>query len=275
MPVITLPLLRSPSPPLEHTVKETFGLLGGTADSAIWRNGRLLQFALAIDRETARAWLPPGLKPPANPLAHFFVGDFQETAFGVAYREAGIWIEATHWGQPVIHCPWCCVTDDSALIWGRELMGFPKKMAEIEIDYDGDEFDVTVVRRGQVLWELRGEIARDTDLDLATRLTPRSVVNLWGMPGTPAMLVKYDNGAIMKELHPARMDAHIPGGDHDPLGKLGVINRKGLSGYEMVGDLILPLTTRLPYWLRTMTRIRPVGLSGTLWMLRHYLLRSR
>jgi len=99
----------------------------GHSLSAFWADSKFLAFDAEIDPETARAWLPPGRRASDPPRALVFAVDYVKTGLGLDYREVGVLLHARLRGKPVLHVAWMVVDDDTALILGRELLGFPKK----------------------------------------------------------------------------------------------------------------------------------------------------
>jgi acetoacetate decarboxylase len=263
-----------PSRTPARSVRDTFTMLVGDHGSMA-RNVKVMLFTVDLTADALRAWLPPGLKPPPRPRAHFWIGDYEKHASGVAYREAAIMVEAQRHGRIVSHCPWAVVDDEAPLIWGRDMMGYPKKMGTIDITRDGDAFEVEVLRRGERLWHITGEVDSATDLDVRNFPMPTEVINVWGIPFTPAILIKYNNTHDMKYLHPISANLEISGGTYDPLESLNVTNVQAVTGHAFRTDLVLPQATRLPYWLWGMVGImRPIGFTSPMWLLRHYLFRS-
>lgn len=81
--------------------------------------------------------LPPPLKPPAMPIAFVFVANYPKTNFGISYLESAIFVRATFNGEEGNYCLSMPVTNDMALIGGREMFGYPKKIARIQIGREG------------------------------------------------------------------------------------------------------------------------------------------
>lgn len=175
----------------------------------VWPDATIRAFDAQVDARRVQEMLPPGLL--AEPAVTVFVADYPRTSFGVAYRECGLLLHAQHRGRPVLHCAWMVVDDDAALILGRDLLGFPKKLARIELS---DERAV-VERRGVRLLELTlRERHRSTD---ATPF-PRPIVNVKGQPGlAPATLWRMDVPQRVHAGHEVTFDVQLRSGRHDPL----------------------------------------------------------
>jgi acetoacetate decarboxylase len=83
---------------------------------------------------------------------------------GLSYSEAGVFIAATYRGELGLYCLSMPVTDDVAMIGGRETSGFPKKIAE-EITLERDEQRVTsrVVPKGTEILTVQAELTDPAD----------------------------------------------------------------------------------------------------------------
>ncbi|MGB9373540.1 MAG: acetoacetate decarboxylase family protein [Jiangellales bacterium] len=109
--------------------------------------------------------VPRPLRPAAEPLAQAFVSRYPRTNFGVAYNEAAVFVPVSHKGETGAYCLTMPVDDDVAMIGGREQFGFPKKIAEITLDRDGDTVIGRVVRKGSEILTLEAELTDPADLD--------------------------------------------------------------------------------------------------------------
>lgn len=97
--------------------------------------------------------LPRPLRP-AEPIAFVFVARYPETNFGSAYNEGALFVLASFRGRRGGYCLSMPVDDDNALIGGRELYGFPKKLGEITLERRGGVVHGRVARRGMVILEI-------------------------------------------------------------------------------------------------------------------------
>lgn len=81
--------------------------------------------------------LPPPLKPAKRPLALAFIANYPRTDFGITYREAALALQADFGGVEASYICAMHVTDDMALLGGREIWGYPKKMADVAFYREG------------------------------------------------------------------------------------------------------------------------------------------
>lgn len=73
--------------------------------------------------------LPPPLKPVKHPVVQAFIANYPKTNFGVIYKEAALFLFGEYDGVVGIHCLAMPVDKDMALIGGREVFGYPKKIS--------------------------------------------------------------------------------------------------------------------------------------------------
>jgi acetoacetate decarboxylase len=113
--------------------------------------------------------LPRPLAPAREPVVVAFVARYPETNFGPGYREGALFVQATHRGKLGLYCLSMPVTDDMAMAAGREILGFPKKMADrISLDTVGSRKIGSVVRKGVEILRIEADPKEDAKLgDLA------------------------------------------------------------------------------------------------------------
>jgi acetoacetate decarboxylase len=185
----------------------------------IWTNARLLAVDVAVSGAAVSALLPAALAVSDPPTATLFIADYPETLFGSVYREAAVLLHARDDQGAALHCPWMVVDDDTALILGRELLGFPKKLAEIELAESGERVVGTVRRRGTEIMRIEAALG-------STEATPapmfgRRMVNAIGTPVTGMKLV--DLAPTEEVIHASRLaEAKVAlcSSERDPLGDL-------------------------------------------------------
>lgn len=147
-------------------------------------SGRLYEDAwyfvvdVALDPSAAHHFLPKGLSLARPAKASVFFARFEKTSFGSSYDEAGVLFHVKRRFRHGLFSPWMVVTDDVALVLGREVLGYPKKLAEIDLRIDGDDVRAEVARRGQRLLSLEAKlgsgIALPSRRDVRPVLGPRA-----------------------------------------------------------------------------------------------------
>lgn len=102
-------------------------------------------------KEIVQKLLPKPLKAPKFPLATAFVGQWIDTNFTYGYSESAIFIRAEYNGNFGNYCLAMHLDGpgkDMGQIYGRELWGFPKKLANIYYKYEGNVINGWSERHG-------------------------------------------------------------------------------------------------------------------------------
>jgi acetoacetate decarboxylase len=102
--------------------------------------------------------LPPPLKPTKDPIAMAFVAFYPRTNFDVTYKESALFVRAAYNGEEGNYCLAMPVTNDIAMAGGREVFGYPKKMAEIHFERNNDLAQGWTERRGIRFMEVRAQL---------------------------------------------------------------------------------------------------------------------
>jgi acetoacetate decarboxylase len=170
-----------------------------TGAEILWTLGR-------TDEAVVAEVLPGPLRPAPDPLVFTFVANYPQTNFGVAYREGALFVAAMHRGELGWYCLSMPVDDDSAMIGGRDIQGFPKKMADrITLEQDGISVVGTVERRGVPILRIEGDY-QDPIRPAALPWPGRLTTDLDGRTAfaETAFLFKYSPSADGSSL------AHLP-----------------------------------------------------------------
>jgi len=134
--------------------KSLLGKVSGERN--LWDNARFIFADVPVDKKEAQKRLPWGLKLTDPPRATLFIVDYTKTSFTVPYHEAAMLLHVRHFWGAGLHCPWMIVDDDTALIFGRELLGYPKKAGEFVFEEDDQKASASVTRRGVKVLSMEG-----------------------------------------------------------------------------------------------------------------------
>jgi len=124
------------------------GLVSQTTETIDFYDAEMLMVFWETKPEIIKRLLPPPLKPAKRPIALAFVANYPRTNFDVAYLEGALFLRAEFNGEEGTYCLSMPVTNDIALALGREVYGYPKKMAKIELKRNGDLITGLTERRG-------------------------------------------------------------------------------------------------------------------------------
>ncbi|WP_168734262.1 acetoacetate decarboxylase family protein [Pseudothauera nasutitermitis] len=127
-------------------------------ESVDFFGAEMLTVAWETRPEIIERLLPAPLKPAAAPLAFAFIGWYPATNFGVTYHEAALFVRASYNGEEGNYCLSMPVDNDIAMAGGREVFGFPKKMATFHFAKEGARVQGWVERKGHRFVELSADL---------------------------------------------------------------------------------------------------------------------
>lgn len=226
----------------------------------VYRNAHYLVADMELDAAAARKWVPAPLRLASPALASIFTAYFPETTFGSVYCEAGLFLHVEHRGTRAVFSPWMLVDDDVALILGRELLGYPKKLGEISFRIDGDRVCGVAARRGAELVRMEGVLGERVAAPPPMLGRPhRNVRSALGL--AVPKLIAFTPHEQPIEVRRAELTVRVGASERDPLAELGfgAIRAAYLHRVNLAGRG-LPL---------------PVAGVSPLWFLRQLLLRAR
>ncbi|HYX37758.1 MAG TPA: acetoacetate decarboxylase family protein [Oligoflexus sp.] len=116
-----------------------------------WKDLDIVIVDYLTDAKSAAAFLPenvttvpipelPGFSPVKQVWAHY-----RDSSFG-PYHELIVGIPCLYKGEMYIYVPFIYVDRDSAMSSGREIGGWPKKLADIRMDRFGNDFRLSLTR---------------------------------------------------------------------------------------------------------------------------------
>ena len=114
--------------------------------------------------------LPPPLKPATRPLAFTFLANYPKTNFGITYLEGALFLLAEFNGEQGAYCLAMPVNNDMAMIGGREVYGYPKKMASLEFGREGSAIKGWAERHGVRFFEVSANLDGSLNTDDAAEI---------------------------------------------------------------------------------------------------------
>jgi acetoacetate decarboxylase len=139
-------------------VKTFEEIMANTRATADFYGAEMLVVFWETKPEIISKLLPPPLKPTSQPMAMAFVANYPSTNFDVIYKESALFLRAVYNGEEGGYCLAMPVTNDIAMAAGREIFGFPKKMADIHFKRDGNFVEGWTERRGIRFMEVRAKL---------------------------------------------------------------------------------------------------------------------
>ncbi len=186
----------------------------------LYRDAHYFVADMEIDPVAAARWVPRPLRLASPARASIFTAWFPECSFGSVYHEAGLFLHVRHRRRDALYCPWMLVDDDVALILGRELLGYPKKMGTIELAIEGDSIRGLASRRGAELLSMEGRIGeRVTDPPPMLGRPHRNIRASLGLALPKVLAFTPKEEAI--EVRRVEVAVKVGTSERDPLAELG------------------------------------------------------
>ncbi|MDM7275249.1 MAG: acetoacetate decarboxylase family protein [Thermoprotei archaeon] len=227
-----------------------------TGTPIVYYGCRVLVATATVDGGTVDPILPEGVNISEKPLAAFWIGEYPASNVGV-YREALIAVQVSTEELPLAYyIPYIYVTNDQALASGRELLGAPKKLARIKLEWR-DDLIRGVLIRGSKLLELSLKPVAKGDVEGIKALVPeeiplmsiRTLPPLRESPGI-AQLVQWRAKIIMggnQRILVGPAEVKLQGTISDPLDTIKV--EEVLTGFYIEFDMELHADRVLREWV--------------------------
>ena len=123
--------------------------------------GQMLSVEFLTDESVVASVLPPPLEATETPAVRAMVGRWQSNCVGDFYG-GSIYVAARHEGVDGEYVLAMYMDNDVPTIYGRDLFGEPKKVAESNLLRRGDAFRGYIDRGGVRILELQAEMNEDT-----------------------------------------------------------------------------------------------------------------
>jgi acetoacetate decarboxylase len=171
--------------------------------------------------------LPPPLEAPAMPGGLIFVAEYPTTNLGPGYREAALFVRCAYKGAPGAYCLAMPIeSEESRLHNGRDIFGFPKKMAQIHLEKDGPAVHGWVERHGVRFVDIRATMA-----GTLPGLPPQGPTYLFkaspridlqpGFDG-PVLLCSQQTDIEMRSLEIGSAEVSLTPSPHDPWAEIEI-----------------------------------------------------
>ena len=236
--------------------------LMGSKESAV-KDARLTLVDLPLNPVEAKKILPLGMRLADPPMARLFIVSYGKAVYSPTYNEAALNILVRTPLGTGGHVSWMVVDNDSALIYGRELLACPKKLADIAYKEEGEEVSASVTRQGTTVFSIdtkRIEKEENPDFVLAAK-----AFNVGGIGQclifNPVWIFKLKE--IIYDSYSAEGTLILNDSPYDPLKKIVAEYSNPIKMRVVNLDLI-----GTPFLL-------PVGFAGMKWFLNTFNLRFR
>ncbi|MEV0341311.1 acetoacetate decarboxylase family protein [Nocardia sp. NPDC050713] len=251
--------------PVARTVGRSFGsdlrraLTLADPRKSLYRDAHYFTATVEIDPSRMQQWLPAGVRLAEPARAELFTAWFPDCNYGSVYHEAGLFVHIKTVQGTGIHCPWMILDDDVALILGREMLGYPKKLGEITWTLSDSEIQATASRRGRKLLGMSGRLG--AVMPDAPPILARPHRNVTGLTGLfPSWLIAFTPREKVIEVRSVEdFTLEVQGSERDPIDQMGIgrVVQARLHRVDLYGGWVPPLPLRPLTPLFTTARMRP------------------
>lgn len=124
-----------------------------------FNNAKMMGVMFGSPADVTESLLPPPLTQADMPGGLIFIAEYPETNLGPGYRESALFIRCKYKGQPGAYCISMPIDNEARMHNGRDIFGFPKKMADIHFERDNNRIHGWVERQGLRFVEIEGELS--------------------------------------------------------------------------------------------------------------------
>lgn len=107
--------------------------------TSVFKGAEMVWVLWETKKKVVERVLPPPLEPLNRPIALAFVANYPSHSYGLPYTEAALILRCKYKGELGNYFLAMPLTDDRATFAGREIFGFPKKIANVHFEKNGNE----------------------------------------------------------------------------------------------------------------------------------------
>jgi acetoacetate decarboxylase len=122
-------------------------------------DARMLGVMFSTRPEVSQKLLPPPLEQADLPGGLIFIAEYPKTNLGPGYREAALFMRCKYQGEAGSYCLSMPIDNEARMHNGRDVFGFPKKLADIHLRRAGQEVHGWVERDGIRFVEIHAQVS--------------------------------------------------------------------------------------------------------------------
>lgn len=172
-----------------------------------WEGVDVAVFTYTPNPEGLAAALPPGIEPGEG-MGLITMLSYPQSVVR-PFKELVVLVPVTVEGEPGNYIPHIFVTTDEALIAGREIAGYPKLIADIEWERDGDAFHFSASRWGTEFLKCDGTVtgpAPEGMEQMQSEASARPTYNYKLIPGPAGEIEVEEITATHLEVVPTKVE---------------------------------------------------------------------
>ena len=202
-------------------------------------NGAKMAGAMfTADPAATGALLPPPLEQADLPGGLIFIAEYPDTNLGPGYREAALFLRCKYKGEAGNHCLSMPIDNEPRMHNGRDIFGFPKRMANIHFERNENKISGWVERAGVRFVELNVELAGSMDALPPTGPTFlfKAMPRIDLKPGFdgPVFLARQKTEVELKSLEIGSGEIALTPSEADPWSDLGEV--QVMMAFYLVSD---------------------------------------
>ncbi len=206
-------------------------------------DSKMIGMMYETEPEIIERLLPPPLEPAEETWALSYVSIFPDTNLGPGYRESALFIRCSYKGEVGNYCLSMPLDgNDDRIFNGREIYGFPKKVASISLSRKGNIAEGYVERRGVRFATLKAELMTKMDEpplktgpSMLFKFQPRADLKP-GFEG-PVLLVRQRTEINYKSFEMGAGEITFEVSPHDPWHEVKCV--RVIGAYYFTGDTIM------------------------------------
>ncbi|TFG30631.1 MAG: acetoacetate decarboxylase [Promethearchaeota archaeon] len=222
-----------------------------------FKNAEMITVIWETKEEIVERLLPYPLKPASKPIAFAFIANYPSSNQGLPYYEGALILRCQFNGENGNYYLAMPVTDDRAMIGGREIFGFPKKIANVHLERNDKDVYAYSERLGTKNIEIRAKLTgKFNDPETAKIIKELSILpgrkkntinynfkyfpapNKEGFDYKP-WLVKQQTAVSPKSMEMGEAKVSLNSTVHDPWGEIEIVKILGAM-YLKTDNTMLP-----------------------------------
>lgn len=190
--------------------------------------------------EKIRELLPEPLEPTPSSSGLIFVAQYQETNLGKGYREAALFLKCKYKGEEGTYCLSMPINDEARMHNGRDIFGYPKKMASIHLEKSQGEANAWVERNGVRILEVKARFSSQmpalppTGPNFLFKAMPK--IDLTPGFDGPVYLARQETTIKLKKLEIGMAEVKLRSTETDPWAQLDIANPEMLMAFYLTSD---------------------------------------
>ncbi|MEW6441138.1 MAG: acetoacetate decarboxylase family protein [bacterium] len=169
--------------------------------------------------------LPPPLEQPDLPGGLIFIADYPKTNLGPGYREGALFLRCKYKAEAGSYCLSMPITSEPRMHNGRDVFGFPKKLANIHLEREGNRVSGWVERYGirfvEIAIALSGSIPELPPMGPTFLFKAMPKIDLTPGFDGPVLLARQQTEIRPRRIEIGTAELTLRPSEHDPWSEIG------------------------------------------------------